>query len=732
MNNLLKKVFCVSLIFSLAFPSFAVEGLKLIEQYCCRCHKADKNDLDLESLLPNEAGLLAHPLQWRRALSYLESHEMPPPDSKKVPIEARQKMIIWLEGKINFTYENMPSSSPAPRVRRLNNREYVNTLQDLLYLKQVPEVHLPADNSGYGFDNISGLLNVSPLLMEKYLKASQKYLDLSLWDFSPSPMKKVFGAENMSLKPTRSGQVVGTKHAVWAKGTLSTEINCHFEGDYELTLSASGDQAGSEAVRVNLSVNKEVVKLVKIHAKEKPKKYKIKVALKKGKNLIQLTFVNDYYHLIKGDRNFIFHQMMVSGPTELPHLPLSQRKILSSTRNDQQNINNFLYRAYRRPPTDSEKSKYHALYKKMLSQKLNRIQALKTCFLAALLSPNFLFRLEGETYNSYEFASRLAYFLWSSMPDDELLAQAASGDLKNPKNLEAHLKRMLSSPKINHFVENFSGQWLHLRNLDQHSVNRESFPFWKEELKESFKKEAYSYFEHVLRNNLPIRNFLSSDTVFLNKQLANYYGIKGEFSKEITATKATKKRNSLLTTGAILTVTSEASRTSPVKRGKWILEEILGFAPPPPPPGIPSLEKHQSEKLTISQQMALHREDPDCAVCHLRMDPIGLSMENYDALGRWRDSYGDEVIAGGGKLPDQTELNNMADLQKYLLSQEKAFQLNFIEKLMIYALGRGLEDADYKVLYQIHRDTQSLGCRLQDIIVELVKSPLFQNRLGDN
>jgi hypothetical protein len=726
MNSLFKKVFLMNCLFYMVLSSRADAGKALIEKHCCRCHKADKDQLDLKSLLPDNSGLLADPEQWRRALSYLQSHEMPPTDSKSIPLEARQEMIGWLDGKIKFTYDNMPTSIFTPRVRRLNSREYANTLQDLLYLNQTPKLHLPADNSGYGFDNIAELLNLSPLLMEKYLQASQKYLDQSISDFPPSQMKRVFDPENFSVKPMRSGRVVDSKHLVWAKGTLSTEVNCNLSGDYELSLLASGHQAGDELVKVKLLVNKEILKVFEIAAKNNPETKKISVSLNKGKNLIQLAFINDYYRSKKEDRNFIFHRMILKGPAKLEAASPSERLLLSSKLTDEQLINQFLYRAYRRPPSEPEKQKYYGLYKKMRAEKLNRNQSLKTCFLAVLLSPKFLFRAETDKTDPYELSSRLSYFLWSSMPDEALFKQAKSNSLKQDKALDFQVKRMLKSPKVKRFIKDFSGQWLHVKNLDQHSVNRELFPFWTQGLKEDLEQEVYSYFEHVLKNNLPIRNFLLSDTIFLNKNLADFYGVKGKFDSKIRASQATQKRNSLLTTGAILAVNSEASRTSPVQRGKWILEEILGFAPPPPPPGIPSLEKHESEKLTIAQQMAKHREDPDCAVCHLRMDPLGLSMEHYDAVGRWRDSYGDQGIEPGGKLPDQTELKHMEDLQNYLLSQETAFQLNFIEQLMIYALGRGLEGADYKVLYQIHRETQGQGCRLQDIILALVKSPIFQ------
>ncbi|WDE97982.1 DUF1592 domain-containing protein [Lentisphaera profundi] len=726
-------LFMVSLNFILA------DGQSLIESKCCRCHKPgkEKGGMDLQSILPDKDKSLLSPKTWSKALVYLKSHEMPPADSKHLDIDDRQKMISWLDTAIYRTYAALPLELKTPQARRLNNKEYINTLQDLLFLKEKPQINLPNDNSGYGFDNIAELLSVSPLSMEKYLHYAKQYLDKAIKNELPKRSLLSFDAEGMDRRPEHSGRVINGVHYIWSLGKLSTEFPIEYSGKYKLVLRAAGDQAGEEPVHVNVMINEKSVGLIKVSAmKGQPQDYELNVDFKLGKNKIALAFVNDYNHLIKGDRNFHFHKLSVSGPNKLPLLTKSHLALVPNDEVAEQSLKRFLLRAYRRPVTEAELSKYMKLYHKLKTNGQEHLLAMKTCFLAALVSPKFLFRIEEpplkgiEPISNYELASRLSYFLWSTMPDERLFSLAKQGKLIDDEVLSSEVERMIKSCKSKAFVKNFSGQWLYVRNLDYLDIDKKQFPNWNGPLQYAMGQEVYHYFSYVLQNDLPLDFFIRGDKLFVNDKLAKHYGIRGKFSGEFKETSAITGRDSILTTSAILTVTSEASRTSPVKRGKWVLEEILGFSPPSPPPDLPSLEDLEADhkKKTIAEQMAIHRADPNCAVCHVRMDPIGLSFEHYGPLGKWRASYEYHAINAGGILPNGVKLNGVKDVQEYLLKNKDVFQFNFIKKLMIYSLGRGLEEGDYQTLYNIYNDTKVNDCRLSQIILQLVHSKTFREK----
>lgn len=711
---------------------------ELIESKCCRCHKPgkEKGGLDLQSLMPRNDHLLRSPQKWKRALAYLRSHEMPPKDSKAISLEDREKMLLWLEESLNKTYISSPYYLETPQTRRLNKYEYLNTLQDLLYLDKRPSFNLLSDNSGYGFDNIADLLSVSSLAMEKYLKCAQQVLDDAILDYVPKQYKWNFDAESMDRAPKNRGRVIQDIHHLWANASLSIKINCVHPGKYKFQMEAAGDQAGGEKVKVSLDINGKSQKVLEIEAESPHSQiYTIEMELITGENELKISFINDYYQVLKGDRNFHFYGLSISGPEKLPPLPKSHLRLVPNGESYEKTIKSFLERAYRRPATEGELLKFTKTYQELRHAGNDHLSAIKTCFLAILISPKFLFRIEekpqvqAQVLNDYELASRLSYFLWSSMPDEGLFYLASKGELNKTAILKSEVRRMLKSYRSKQFVKNFSGQWLHVRNLDYVDVSNRKFKNWNGALQDSMRREVYEYFTYVLSNNLPISFFIRGDKLFVNDKLAGHYGIKGDFEWAMHSIPAIAGRNSVLTTASVLTVTSEASRTSPVKRGKWILEEILGFTPPPPPPGVPALEETQEHHadLTVSEQLARHREDPDCAVCHLRMDPIGLSFEHYNAIGEWRDKYDKgEAISLGGDLPDGSSLRGFQDVQDYLLENESTFQQTFIEKLMIYALGRGLEQGDFRTLYEIHEKTMGLSCRLEDIILEIVVSKNFR------
>ena len=441
-------------------------------------------------------------------------------------------------------------------------------------------------------------------------------------------------------------------------------------------------------------------------------------------------------------------------------LDVKRRERFLSWRGDARNpreaarriLTEFARRAYRRPVSPQEVERLLQLVDKARQDGDGPEEALQVAFKAVLVSPHFLFRIERdpapdekrplplptERYvpgvypiNEYELATRLAYFLWSSMPDEELFQLAEKGQLR--QSLDTQVKRMLQSPKSRALVENFAGQWLQLRNLSSIMIDPKLFPRYDAFMRESMQRETEMYFEYILREDRSILEFLDSDYTFLNERLARHYGIEGVQGLEMRLVKLPdRRRGGILTHASILTVTSNPTRTSPVKRGKFILENILGTPPPPPPPDVPELDNDKNAVLTgsLRQRMEKHRENPGCAVCHVKMDALGFGLENFDAIGAWRTKDGSFEIDPSGTLPDGTTFRNPAELRQALLQQADQFRRCLAEKLLTYALGRGLEPTDNVFLREIVAQTKQGGDRFSALILAIVHSDPFQLRLS--
>ena len=353
--------------------------------------------------------------------------------------------------------------------------------------------------------------------------------------------------------------------------------------------------------------------------------------------------------------------------------------------------------------------------------------------MAALVSPNFLFRLETKPekispVNDYELAVRLSYFLTSTMPDDQLLALASKNLLSQPAVYKQEIERLLSSKKLMNFSENFSGQWLMLRSLDRLHPDMKKFPEWNEDLKDSMKNEAVTLFHSILTKNESIKKFIDNDEIFVNETLAKHYGIPNISGANFRAVKAPESRGGILTMSSTLAVTSMPARTSPVKRGKWILDEVLGTPPPEPPADVSPLEETEkvNPNLSLRKKLELHRADEGCASCHRIMDSFGFCLENFNPLGKWRDTEDGKPIETGGELPDGTKLTDLKSLQQYIISKEDKFAEHLITKLLVYATGRGTEESDYKTIAAIVAKTKDNGYRFQDIIIEICNSVPFR------
>ena len=721
----------------------AQKAFALIEQHCFRCHnkKKKKGKIDLASFASVEAPLKNVKL-WRHALSMAEDRTMPPEGKKQPTEEERQEIISWLEGTLEKTYALMPDDPGKTVVRRLNRTEYENTLNDLLFIEEDHTVEIPLDSVGYGFDNIAELLHIPPLLMEKYLAAARNAVNKAVWE-NPNPKINLRLGASEFVKKSGAGDVSSNGAGLYSNGTLRTDFTAQFDNKYKLTLNAYGTQAGNEPVKATIKIDGKLIKTLNIKNKQySPGNFPIEVDLKKGKRIIEVSFINDFYDSKKKqDRNLYVKHLDIAGPLGKISLPKSHTALIPNTpvkgQNDElaaiKNIKSFLQRAFRSNVSDEQLSRYVNLYSQQRKSGRSFYQALKTSYMAALVSPNFLFKMEQKPSqiakaSDYELAVRLSYFLTSSMPDKRLLELASKRELSNPAVFKQEVQRLLKSPKLAAFSENFSGQWLMLRSLDRLKPDMKKFPYWNTRLKDSMKSEAVTLFHTILSNNESIKKFISNEDIYINETLAKHYGISNIKGNHIRKVKAPANRGGILTLSSTLTVTSMPARTSPVKRGKWILDEVLGTPPPEPPADVDPLESTEkvNPNMSLREQLELHRADEACASCHRIMDTFGFCIENFDPLGKWRDKENGKKIDTGGTLPDGTELKGLKSLQDYLVSKEEKFAEHLISKLLIYSLGRGLEESDYKTISSIVVKTRENGYRFQDIIHAITESTPFQ------
>jgi hypothetical protein len=504
-----------------------------------------------------------------------------------------------------------------------------------------------------------------------------------------------------------------------------------------------------------LRMGDKELQVVEVAAEENaPVVYEVPLGLEKGKARLAAAFVNDFYDPDnpdpnRRDRNLVVDYLELQGPMETKTLPPSHERILFRTPkadgSDRQEVlrdvlAKFASRAYRRPATDDELNRLVALTSQIMQDGESYEAAMQIGLEAVLVSPQFLFRIEtdkgpptpgGHPLNDWELATRLSYFLWSSMPDDELFELARQGKLHDTAVVDAQVRRMLGDAKAKAFVENFAGQWLQLRNLKIVTPDSKLFPRFGDGLREAMRKETELFFEAVLKEDLSILTFLDADFTFVNERLARHYDIpdiKGKEFQRITL--GGDKRGGVLTQASVLTITSNPTRTSPVKRGKWVLENILGAPPPPPPPGVEELSEDKDKVLsgTLRQRMEQHRSNPSCASCHQRMDPLGFGFENFDAIGAWRTRDGEFDIDPSGTLPNGKSFQTPKELRAILLERRQEFRKCLAEKLLTYALGRGIESYDACAIDRIVNETAGHDDKLQSLILAIVHSDPFQKR----
>jgi mono/diheme cytochrome c family protein len=742
-----------------------------LDKYCIGCHRGPAAFAGLHLDTFDTANFETNGAIWEKLARKLRNREMPPAGMPRPDAATYDALVSYIQTGRDHLAEVKPNPG-RPTLHRLNRTEYGNAVHDLLALEIDVAELLPADDIGYGFDNIGDVLQVSPVLMERYLSVARKISRAAVGDTTMAVAYQTYTIPHGLIQLDRLSEAA----PVGSRGGTIVRHLFPVDGEYEISVaiqrSRDDEYLGLERERkLDLRLDDQRLKLFTIAAN--PKKVvlgggtppdahlKVRLPVKAGTRELAATFLKDTLikeGIIERVRDDVVPtyfegvgSITVAGPFSVqgPGQTVTRDKVFvcrpSGTADEQacarKILSNLAHRAYRRPVDADDMTQLLALYKAG-AQNGGFESGVRLALQKILVSPDFLFRAEidppgaapGAVYkiSDVELASRLSFFLWSSIPDDDLLAVAESGRLSDPSVLQGQVTRMLADPRSRALVKNFSGQWLFLRNIERISPDTTAYPNFDENLRQALAKETQLLIESQVREDRSVVDLLSTDYTFLNQRLAEHYGIKGIYGSEFRRVKLEDpNRYGLLGQASILAVTSYPNRTAPTIRGKWVLEQLLGSPPPPPPPNVPSLKDDPAtQKLTMRQRMEQHRANPTCAVCHRMMDPLGFALENFDGLGGWRVStaLGSGPIDSSGALPDGTKFDGPAGLRDVLLKKRDMFVETFTERLLTYALGRGVEEYDHAALRKITRGAAADNQKWSSIILGIVNSTPFQMR----
>lgn len=745
-----------------ADPTFDQKIKPFLATYCNSCHNSKKpaGSVALDVYL-SEAHARKDRKTWEEIEKMLASGEMPPKKSSKPrPTKAETEFVLgWIELALTKVDCTGPRDPGRVTLRRLNRAEYNNTIRDLCGVALKPADDFPSDDVGYGFDNIGDVLSLQPILLEKYLASADRVLDAALklpvqavkdqQTFRPQQISAIPRSAKSRTMGPNGRQIDKITFVTEGSAALPQNYNFTAEGDYVVRFRGWGTKVGGEFPKVALRVDGRDLGTVTVDApKDGAKTYEAKGHFTAGEKRVAIAYLNAFEDKdAKQSREFGVEFIQVEGPfNAIPKPdPESVRLLLVARPGEKSDptaaaqavLANFARRAFRRPVRPDEVARLMKLFELATSKGEPFEQAIKLPMKAVLVSPHFLFRIEDDpkdantvrTLNDFEFATRLSYFLWASMPDEELFTLAGRNELRKPAVLKAQIARMLKDPKASALTENFAGQWLQLRNLRTLSPDTGTYKGWNEELRASMIRESELFFENVVKNDRSVLEFLDADYTFLNGKLARHYGVPDVYGDFKQVKLPDGRRGGIVTQASVLTVTSNPTRTSPVKRGKWILENVLGTPPPPPAPEVPELEKTQL-KGTLRQRMEQHRKDPSCANCHAKMDPLGFGLENFDGIGGWRDQDEGHKIDASGVLPDGGKFDGPAELRKVLLTKSDLFRRCLAEKLLTYALGRGLEYYDKCVLDEVVGKLKAGNDHFSALVQAIAESDAFQKRRG--
>jgi len=768
-----------------ASPSARPQYGEALQRYCMTCHNTRLRTagLSLDGLDPSNPS--AHAEVWEKVVRKLRSRTMPPMRSPRPDDATYDGIAGWLEASLDRAASAQPNPA-RPLLHRMNRAEYRNAVRDLLAL-DVDVSALPADDATSGFDNIADALGSSPLLLESYVTQARKISRLALGSPTiPAVTTTHQTAEDLTQDHhprdlplgTRGGMRVEEYFPVDAEYDIRVRLRRTAGGtvrgiidEHQVELTLDGLRiglftvGGKDSYRPTV-VNEQNPAQTASRAFTADEQMHMRLPVPAGRHTIIAAFVgkppvlseqatkpflrsyvsvNPQVGLPDVDRIMVIGPFDAARPADTP----SRARIFScrpaaatEERACARSILSRLARlAYRRPLEPAELDVLLGFYDKERRQS-DFEGGIELALRYILTSPQFIFRLETEpaglpvggvySISGLDLASRLSFFLWSSIPDEPLLTAATRGDLSNPAKLEQQVRRMLADPRASALVENFAGQWLYLRNLTGTRPDPPTFPDFDDNLRQSLRRETELFFSSVMQENRSVLDLLTADYTFLNERLARHYGVPGIYGDRFRRVQVTDdQRRGLLGQGSILTVTSYATRTSPVLRGKWILENLLGAPPPPPPPNVPDLEKSgNAEDLSIRERMVKHRANPACAVCHARMDPYGFGLENFDAIGRWRASEGDgKPIDASDTLPDGTKFNGPSELRAAIVSHPEEFIKTFTRKLLTYAVGRGLEYYDEPAVRHVAGQAARDGYTFSSIVVGIVTSDPFRMKV---
>jgi len=748
------------------------ESRNAIQRYCITCHndRSKAQGLTLEGADVSRPG--ESPEIWERVVRKLRTRSMPPQGVPR-PDEATYKALVTsLETELDRAAAGHPNPGRA-LIRRLNRSEYGNAVRDLLALDIDVSSLLPPDDSAYGFDNISEMLGTSPALLERYLVAADRVSALAVG----APVSP--GSDTYRIRQDRSqdqhieGLPLGTVGGLVANHVFPLDAEYKFSVTlYRTNLSAIRGLEHTHQVEITIDgtrvflgtiggdTEKEITAAtITDRSDAVDARLQVRVPVKAGPHVVGATFVRKIGESTQRLRPFLRSSAGTYDSTGRPHIEQltiagpfnpsgsgdtpSRRRIFtcSPANRSQQDacatkiLSTLARRAFRHPVAKDDLARLMTFFRTG-RQSGTFDSGVQLALRRMLASPSFVFRVEDTAamkagsvarVSDVELASRLSFFLWSSIPDDTLLDLAARGRLSDPAVLDGEVRRMIADPRANGLAENFSGQWLHVRNLKTITPNHDDFPDFDDTLREAFQRETELFFEAIMREDHSALDLLTADFTFVNERLAKHYGIPyiyGSHFRRVTLTD--DARRGLLGKGALLMVTSHADRTSPTVRGKWILENILGTPPPPPLPNVPPIESGSETPRTLRERLERHRASATCAGCHKVMDPLGFAMENFDAVGSWRTRDAGLPLDASGQLADGTSVNGIVALRSALLARSDVFVQTFTEKLMTYALGRGLQYYDMPAVRLIVRNAARQDYRFSAIINGIVASAPFQ------
>ena len=776
--------------------------VSFLQKNCLGCHSADvhRGGMVLETY-KDMASICRNRKTWARVLTMVQTEAMPPPRATdegkpRVPKDERAAFVASTKAILSYVDPAHPDPGRVT-MRRLNRIEYANSVRDLLGVKFDPSADFPPDDVGAGFDNNGDVLTLSPLLMEHYFTASEVVMEQALPEGGSWPVfqkVEVFApalGDKGSFKSTNLGRekfrhllpgqrityVEDSEKKTQAKKRNSIRAEnmnpIEVEGDYYFrALAYRHEGGGLDVPTMQLEVDDQVVGTFKVE----------------GIGYDGATFFKAPAHLTPGAHKFAVAwprqegagspqvEIDPTGKAEPPGLHVMWTEVVgprvltfaektvlahqtgaASEEAAREVIGRFAARAFRRPATEVEVSKLMGLYQGGVQEGLEWAAAVRRPIQAVLLSPDFLFRVETDeqpeaegqhAINDYQLAARLSYFLWSSLPDEELTALAAKNELHN--QLEAQVRRMLTDPRAEQLTDNFAAQWLHLRMLAKVTPDKERYPEYTPELRSAMATETLKFFGEIVCEDRSILDLLDGNFTYLNEPLAALYGIvdtKGNWKDQeipvpggrpiigpdfVRVELQGPERGGVLTQASVLTVTSNPGRTSPVKRGKFVLDQILGEPPPPPPPNVPSLDLNPGGATTgnVRQRMEAHRADPHCAACHVEMDAIGFAFEHFDPIGRFRSMDGDYGIDAAGALPGGSAFDGAAELKAVLKQKSDVFADAFTRQLLTYALGRQVQYFDKPAVDRIVHAAAADQYRFSRVVLEIVNSDPFRMRRG--